>query len=131
MISGKPAAIRVTVANQPGTPRSGWGALTMRAAPLAFLCAIAAACALMPARSADQSPLAIMDAYLIAHGMVESYADQPDADPAVTAELARLDEKAAAAIRDLRRDGSGGEDASERAVAALSDYAASQTGVAR
>jgi hypothetical protein len=102
----------------------------MRAAPLAFLCAIAAACALVPQRSADQSPLAIMDAYLIAHGMVESYADQPDADPAVTAELARLDQKAAAAIRDLR-GGGGGEDASERAVAALSDYAASQTGVAR
>ncbi len=101
----------------------------MRAAPLAILCAVAAACALMPAHSSDQSPLAIYDAYLIAHGMVESYGNQPDADPAVAAELARLDQQAAVAIRQMDRTGSGDEPA--RAVAALSDYAASQTSVPR
>ncbi len=108
-----------------------WGALTMRAAPLAILCAIAAACALMPNRSGDLSPRAIMDAYLIAHGMAESYGDQPDADPAVLAELARLDQRAASAIRDLSRASPGSEAATASAVAALSDYAASQTSLPR
>jgi hypothetical protein len=103
----------------------------MRAAPLAVLCAVAAACALLPRSSSDQSPLAIMDAYLIAHGMAQSYGEQPDADPAVLAELARLDQRAAQAIRGLGRAQGGSEDESAHAVAALTNYAASQTSLQR
>jgi hypothetical protein len=71
--------------------------------------------------------MAIYDAYLIAHGMALSYDEQSDADPAVTMELAKLDARAHRALVNLARapDGDPGETA--RAVAALSDYAASQT----
>jgi hypothetical protein len=75
------------------------------------------------------SPSAIRDAYLIAHGMAEGYSGEPQADPAVLAELARLDAEAAAAVRTM--DGNGSPDDSARAVAALTDYAARQTTVAR
>ena len=128
-MSGIRGTFGVNVVAKLASRRASWGALTMRAAPLAILCAVAAACALMPQQSTDQSPLAIMDAYLIAHGMVESYGNQPDADPAVAAELARLDHRAAIAIRQMDRTGAGDEPA--RAVAALSDYAASQTSIPR
>ena len=81
----------------------------MRAAPLAVLCAIAAACARScQPRTSEQSPRAIMDAYLIAHGMAETYGTQPDADPAVAAELARLDQRAAIAIRQMAQSGEWG-----------------------
>jgi hypothetical protein len=102
----------------------------MRTATLVFLCCLAAACALRSNDENQQGKLAVLDAYLIAHGMAQSYRESPDADPAVTEELARLDARAAA-IRDVAQSGGADTADSERAVAALSDYAASQTAVSR
>ncbi len=102
----------------------------MRATAVLILCSIAAACALAPSEDAKQGRLVVLDAYYIAHGMAQSYGESPDADPVVIGELARLDARAAA-IRD-RAQGNGDDTAdTERAVAALTDYAASQTAVPR
>jgi hypothetical protein len=102
----------------------------MRATAIVILCSIAAACALAPSEDDKQGKLAVLDAYYIAHGMAQGYGESPDADPAVTGELARLDARAGA-IRD-QAQGNGGDTAdTERAVAALTDYAASQTAVSR
>jgi len=98
---------------------------------LAVTIGVVAACALMPGRDEPVRTQAIVDAYLIAHGMAESYGDAPGADPAVTAQLSVLDQKASAAVRALASAGGGNEDASSRAVAALTDYAATHTAIAR
>ncbi len=74
-------------------------------------------CALLPAR---QSSAALGDAYLVAHGMAVSYLERPDANQAVVQQLIVLDRRAADAMRD--HDSS----ATEQAVAALTNYAASQ-----
>lgn len=94
--------------------------------PFGLVGALAAACALMPRGDDGTARLAILDAYLIAHGMVLTYGDEPAADPAVMAQLRRLDRQAREAIGDLRA-GPARQDESERAVAALTDYAAAQT----
>jgi hypothetical protein len=83
------------------------------------------ACTLSDDPAMGSNPSAIRDAYLIAHGMAVGYSDQPHADPKVSAELARLDAEAAAAVRGM--EGTGSADDSARAVAALTDYAARQT----
>jgi hypothetical protein len=101
----------------------------MRFLPILSLSCVAASCSLMNDSSMSGSPSAIRDAYLIAHGMAESYREQPRADPQVRAELSRLDAQAAAAVRGM--DGNGSPDESARAVAALTDYAARQTSVAQ
>lgn len=97
----------------------------MRAVILGFLCGVAGACALLPRGGDAQSRRALLDAYAIAHGMADTYEQEPDSDPAVTAALARLDKQARDAIGDLR-NGPERQDESERAVAALSDLAAAQ-----
>jgi len=101
----------------------------MRLLPILCLAGVIAACSIMNDLVPGTSPSAIRDAYLIAHGMAQGYSDEPQADPAVLAELARLDAEAAAAVRTMGGDGS--PDDSARAVAALTDYAARQTTVAR
>ena len=77
----------------------------------------------------DQSkaPLVLLDSYLIAHGMATGYADNPDADITVVQELARLDGRAAEAVRALgqRRGGDVGE--TSQAIAALTNLAARQS----
>ena len=98
---------------------------------LAVSLALLAACALLPGRDDQERRQAIVDAYLIAHGMAQSYREAPDADPAVTAQLSMLDSKASAEVQALTASGGGDTDASSRAVAALTDYAASQTAVSR
>jgi hypothetical protein len=91
---------------------------------------LAAACALSTNNDSQQGKLAVLDAYWIAHGMAESYGESPDADPAVTEQLAKLDDRARA-IRDLAATNDADTADTERAVAALSDYAASQTAIPR
>ncbi len=104
----------------------------MRAAILA--CALlAGSCAMGPDERGTHTPVAMLDAYLVAHGMAASVVEDPDADPAVKAQLAALDSKARDAVRRLTASGEGfaDEDATARAVSALTDYAARQTSVAR
>jgi hypothetical protein len=93
----------------------------------ALLCLLLSACATMGGDPDRHSPYAIYDAYLIAHGMAESYDERPDADPVVLRQLATLDMRAHRALIDLARAPDGNADATARAVAALSDYAARQT----
>ncbi len=99
---------------------------------IAAACAVLAACALTDG-GADQptAPLVLLDSYLIAHGMATSYANNPDADIAVVQELARLDGRAAEAVRALgqRRGGDVGE--TSQAIAALTNYAARQSAFAQ
>ena len=84
-------------------------------------CLLCASCALTPSAKEDAAlrPVALLDAYLIAHGMAASYASSPDANPDVVLTLARLDIKAQLAVR--RQDGA------TDAIAALTDYAARQS----
>lgn len=91
-------------------------------------CAVLLGCAVgMDDQSATvQRPLAIMDAYLIASGMAASYASMPEADPAVVTQLARLDMRAADAVRRLARRPDADPSATVQAVSALTDYAAAQ-----
>ena len=72
---------------------------------------------------------AVRDAYAIAHGMAFSYAGSDDAEPAVVAELVRLDARALDAVRLMERSPQGAAQARETAdaVAALTDFAARQT----
>ncbi len=97
----------------------------MRLLTLISLCGALSACSAMDDAAPGSNPSAIRDAYLIAHGMAQGYKDQAHADPQVSAELSRLDARAAAAVRGM--DGTGSSDDSARAVAALTDYAARQT----
>jgi hypothetical protein len=93
----------------------------------ALICLVLTTCAYDPMGSIRHNPMAIYDAYLIAHGMALSYDEQADADPAVTSQLAKLDLRARRALVDLARAPGGDPDETARAVAALSDYAALQT----
>ena len=73
------------------------------------------------------NPRAVFDAYLIAHGMVKSYDERADADPAISQQLATLDARARGALLALGQGADPDTDASARAVAALTEYAARQT----
>ncbi len=87
---------------------------------LSLLCA---GCALSPSAQEDASlrPAALVDAYVVAHGMAISYASSPEANPDVVQQLARLDLQAQRAVR---ANDSG---ATAEAIAALTEYAARQT----
>ena len=96
---------------------------------VAAICAVLAGCAFSPVDPAAvaQRPMALVDAYLIAHGMAASYVETPDADPAVVLQLERLDRRAADAIRLLAQRRGADIDATAQAVAALTNYAARQS----
>ena len=95
--------------------------LVMRVAWI--VAAFCAGCAVLPnaERDAVVRHAALQDAYLVAHGMAASYAQSTDAKPDVVLQLARLDLRAAAAMRDHDTD------ATAEAVAALTAFAASQS----
>jgi len=99
----------------------------MRACALAAVLCLAA-CA-EEAEAPAREPMALVDAYLIAHGMAQTYAESDSADPAVVGELVKLDRKAADAIRSLTRVRTGDEAATAAAVAALTGFAARQASV--
>ncbi len=90
------------------------------------MCLLLAGCALSDPVAVSEQPRALVDAYLIAHGMAAGYAQGPQADPAVVEQLARLDSRAAQAVRSLAR-APGNLSATAEAVAALTDYAARQS----
>jgi hypothetical protein len=92
-------------------------------------CAALAGCAASPwnQQQASRRPDALLDAYLIAHGMAASYAESPEARPAVVLQLRTLDIKAAEAIRTLAQTQTADMAATAEAVAALTDYAARQS----
>jgi len=96
--------------------------------PLLLACAALAACAASPWQRADEAwrPDALLDAYLIAHGMAASYATSPGARPAVVVQLRTLDMNAARSIRALSQKPTANVEATAEAVAALTDYAARQ-----
>jgi hypothetical protein len=99
-------------------------------AKMAAACAMLTACAAASPwqqAEADRRPEALLDAYLIAHGMAASYAESPGANRAVVAQLRSLDMKAAQAIRELARPYPVNVEATAEAVAALTDYAARQS----
>ncbi len=105
----------------------------MRWLVLAGLFGVAASCALTGGGESADQPQALLDAYLIAHGMAASTVEDPDVDPAVKAQLVRLDTRARQAVRALTDSGSGFADeaATAKAVSELTDYAARQNAVAR
>jgi len=72
----------------------------------------------------------MLDAYAIAHGMAATYAHSRRADPVVVVQLARLDLRAAEALRSLEGASPGFEQerATADAIAALTEYAARQDG---
>jgi hypothetical protein len=91
-------------------------------------CAVLAACAASPWREESvYRPEALLDAYLIAHGMATSYAESAEARPSVVLQLQALDMRAAQSIRDLGHAYPGNVEATAEAVAALTDYAARQS----
>jgi len=96
--------------------------------PILLGCAGLAACAASPWAQEDAArrPEALLDAYLIAHGMAASYAQSAEAKPAVVQQLRNLDMKAAQSIRDLTQASTANVAATAEAVAALTDYAAHQ-----
>ena len=98
---------------------------------IAAACAGLAGCALADS-GVDQStaPLVLLDSYLIAHGMAATYANNPDANIAVVQELARLDGRAADAVRALAQRHGGNLAETSQAIAALTDYAARQSAFA-
>ncbi len=96
----------------------------------AAACAGMAACDLSGGMGQVSRPQVLLDSYLIAHGMATSYAENPDANLAVVQELARLDHRAAEAVRALAHQG-GDLSGTAEAVAALTDYAARQTAAAQ
>jgi hypothetical protein len=77
--------------------------------------------------SGDHNPRAVFDAYLIAHGMAKSYDERADADPAISQQLATLDARARGALVGLGPGPDHDPDATARAVAELTEYAARQT----
>ena len=87
-------------------------------------CVAIASCASAPGEVSDsgQQRQALLDAYLIAHGMAVSYARSGHANPKVVGELARLDRRA----RSLASNPSDDESSVAEAVAALTAYAARQ-----
>jgi hypothetical protein len=93
---------------------------------LCCFCVALASCASAPGEDYDpvQRRQALLDAYLIAHGMARSYARSGHASPEVVAELARLDMRARQLASNPRTD----ESSTEEAVAALTNYAARQAG---
>lgn len=102
----------------------------MRASLLAMLLLLGA-CATQSggsdASAESDNPAALLDAYAVAHGMAVSYASSRNALPAVVAQLARLDARAAQAVVSLQRMPSGfGEEQAGAAVAALTSFAARQ-----
>ena len=96
----------------------------------AAACAGLAACDVNGGMQQVSRPQVLLDSYLMAHGMATSYAENPDANLAVVQELARLDHRAADAVRALARRG-GDLSGTAEAVAALTDYAARQTAAAQ
>jgi hypothetical protein len=72
-------------------------------------------------------PQALLDAYLVAHGMAASYVESPDANPAVVEQLRTLDMRAAAALRSLGRPSGADMATTANAVAALTNFAAAQS----
>jgi hypothetical protein len=93
---------------------------------LCCICIAVASCASAPGEATDpgQRRQALLDAYLIAHGMAKSYAQSRHASARVVAELARLDGRARALASNPATD----ESSTEAAVAALTNYAAGQSG---
>jgi hypothetical protein len=91
--------------------------------------ALLTACAASPWESGDVThrPEALLDAYLIAHGMATSYAQSDDARPDVVLQLRNLDLRAAQSIRELGHAYPANVEATVEAVAALTDYAARQS----
>jgi len=89
------------------------------------LCIALASCASSPGEEyeAGMRRQALLDAYLIAHGMAASYATSRHANAVVVAELARLDRRARALASNPATD----ESSTEAAVAALTNYAARQS----
>jgi hypothetical protein len=77
--------------------------------------------------SADRRPEALLDAYLIAHGMATSYAESPGARREVVQQLQTLDMNAQRSIRGLAMPYPANMEATAEAVAALTDYAARQS----
>jgi hypothetical protein len=67
----------------------------------ALFCLLLSACATLAPEGSRHSARAIFDAYLIAHGMVKSYDERPDADPAISQQLATLDIRASRALINL------------------------------
>ena len=100
-----------------------------RFAHVLLACALLAACAASPWQSEDAThrPEAVLDAYLIAHGMATSYAQSDDARPEVVIQLRNLDMRAAQSIRALGHAYPANVEATAEAVAALTDYAARQS----
>jgi len=90
------------------------------------VCIALASCASSPGEAYDAGMRrqALLDAYLIAHGMATSYATSRHANVRVVAELARLDRRARALASNPATD----ESSTEAAVAALTNYAARQSG---
>ena len=100
----------------------------MRASLLATLLLLAA-CAVPGSEiaSGSDNPYAVLDAYAVAHGMAVSYVTSRHASPVVVEQLARLDARAAQAVRSLQRMPSdSGQEQADAAVAALTGYAARQ-----
>lgn len=93
----------------------------------ALFCLLLSACATLAPEGSRHSARAIFDAYLIAHGMVKSYDERPDADPAISQQLATLDIRASRALINLGPGPDSDPEVTARAVAALTDYAAQQT----
>jgi len=92
-------------------------------------CSVLCACAASPWQRAadDHRPEALLDAYLIAHGMAASYAESPGARPAVVLQLRTLDMNAQHSIRALANPYPSNVEATAEAVAALTDFAARQS----
>ena len=85
------------------------------------------ACASGEQAAISPGPMALVDAYLIAHGMAASYANSGTADPAVVNQLARLDRKAAEAVQSLSQVPNSDQSATAAAISALAGYAARQS----
>jgi hypothetical protein len=92
-------------------------------------CSVLSACAASPWQraAADHRPEALLDAYLIAHGMARSYSESPGARPSVVQQLRTLDTNAQHSIRALANPYPSNVEATAEAVAALTNFAARQS----
>lgn len=83
-------------------------------------------CGAMARNTADRAEQrrAVVDAYLIAHGMARGYAAEPGAKRGVVVELMQLDAQAALAIHDMLRDADSDPAAASQQVASLAAVAA-------